>query len=470
MELKIVEAQGWTKSIEIEKATMSVGSAPSNDIYLQTESIAPVQMQIYYSPYLPSSCRLLNLVGSLTIKNLGGEIRIAPFQKVDVQDGDEIQLGEYKLVFSLPLSVEKVEKSHSIEAALSFSDPVLKPGQVLEGRLTLKNLGEEEECQFDVDFYGFPEDCVQIDPIPLMYPGAEEQIGIQLYHHTTYPEAGSTNLRISVIAQESYPGERLNINQGIYVEPVFSQLMEIEDDLALQEIHPEKVDAETEPALSSDVLKEVDQKEQEVEDLSETKDEVEEQSIPAVQENGQVEEKAEPLINLETEPEPVSVSEPAPDDISIPDLIKDEPEAGPVKPPQPIKQKKKKSKNKKKTKGSAPKQEVVELQVDQETVIPSVNEETKEALVSEKEEIEKPVRVPKEIKVTEKIDLPKAEEPVREVSKAPERPNPARVFKEKPEMDFWSEEEAEANTDSKGVDLSGFKVARDQPDDFWDED
>ena len=59
-------------------------------------------------------------------------------------------------------------------------------------------------------------------------------VRVQLFHRQLYPAAGFQNLNIRVSACDSYPGEQVVIDQGIFVTPVFEQSLEIIDDLTIQ--------------------------------------------------------------------------------------------------------------------------------------------------------------------------------------------------------------------------------------------
>jgi hypothetical protein len=121
-----------------------------------------------------------------------------------------------------------------MQASLSFSSIVLRPEFALEGKLVVKNLGNNEGSQFQIELKGLPQDCYLIDPFPRLYPGAQEEIRLRLFHHSTYPDAGRRTLYIIVTAPESYPGEEISIQQNIYVAPVFDQKLELLDDMANQ--------------------------------------------------------------------------------------------------------------------------------------------------------------------------------------------------------------------------------------------
>jgi hypothetical protein len=228
--LKIIERDGWAKSISLEKSITRIGSSSFSDIQLPVHGIFPVHLQIFYSPDLPSTCRLANLGDDLEIQSHLEQQTLPTYTTLDVQNGDEVYLAGYTLVFSLPNSGGQVQSTRFIEAALAFPDVILRPDSPLEGRLTVKNLGNQKAVQFNVSLSGLPEDCYIIDPIPLIYPSATEDVRIQLFHKNLYPEAGRQEILVTITAPASYLGEKLVLQQAIFVAPLYSQKIEIHDD------------------------------------------------------------------------------------------------------------------------------------------------------------------------------------------------------------------------------------------------
>jgi hypothetical protein len=232
MDLKIIEANGWTKFVKINHAITCVGSAASNDIQLPASEIAPIQLQIFYSPDLPSTCRVVNLGPQLLLLRGGSDSPLAPYQSLDIFDGDQVDIFGYRLAFQLPLATGAVQKSQQIEASLTLPEPVLRPGSILIGSLRIKNTGDRQGVQFQVALSGFPEDCYQIDPVPLMYPGAEEDVQVRFFHRTIAPLAGLHDLVLAVSAPADYGSEELVIRQGLYVAPVLKHELLILDSYA----------------------------------------------------------------------------------------------------------------------------------------------------------------------------------------------------------------------------------------------
>jgi len=237
MEIVITGRNGWSKQVRVEKSIIRIGSAVSNDIHVESPQIAPIHLQVFQSS--DSACRVLNLANVVTIKSGRSSEDLLAFTAREIRDGDEIGIGEFQLLFKLPVSSGLVRPSRVIEASLTFADAVLHEHIPAVGLLTVKNKGDKDASQFQVRLSGLPSDCYQVDPLPLMYPGAQEEIRIRLFHKITHPQAGPVSLAVVISAPESYPGEEALLQQKIYVEPVFKQVMEIKDDVEAPQPQPE---------------------------------------------------------------------------------------------------------------------------------------------------------------------------------------------------------------------------------------
>ncbi len=255
MKLFVSEQDGFKKDFIITKAVTRLGSSPANDIQLRSPKISPFHLQILYTTDTPDRIKLVNLSGDklLLISN-GKEFSLPTYQPFEVGAGDELRLNEARLLFELPLTSGVLSTSQKISASLHLPEPVLRPNAILLGRIALKNEGEQNSCQFQVDVVNLPEDCYQVDPVPLMYTGAQEEVNIRLFHRKTHPPAGFQSLIVSITAPDSYPGEQVSIQQGIYVSPFLEQGIEIIDDMPASqpitavEIHEEAREKIEQPA------------------------------------------------------------------------------------------------------------------------------------------------------------------------------------------------------------------------------
>jgi len=234
MKLIITDFNNWEKSILLDKAVFRVGASTNNDIQLDSPNIAPTHLQFNYLPE-KFGCKVLNLGSDLTIKQGAYQDVLQSYASAIFQNGEEILLGDYRIRLELPLITKTIQNSKAIHASLEFPDTTLYPHTPTVGWLTVQNSGEESPSQFHLSVSGLPADCVKIDPIPLLYSGAQEKVRIQLFHRGQYPHAGLTELSIRVFAPGDYPGEQVLIEQGIYVTPIFEQELIFDEDAPLME-------------------------------------------------------------------------------------------------------------------------------------------------------------------------------------------------------------------------------------------
>lgn len=309
MKLIISQENGFKKQLQVEKAITRIGSSPANDIQLNSPYISAFHLQILYAQEMPDRCQVVNLAAEAVAvfsKNL--ERPLPAFSSQELFAGDEINIKGVRLLFELPLTTGTLITSHKISASLAFSEPVMRPNTILVGRITLKNEGEQPSCQFVVEISGLPEDCYQVDPIPLMYPGAQEDVNVRFLHRKSYPAAGFQSVTLSVTAPASYPGEQVSIQQGIYVLPVLEQGLDILDDMPAPQVSvPPSMPAPViEPVAEQDVVAPISP----VEAL-----------IPAAP-------VEVPPVSLEPRPVAVEFAEPEPE-VAVP-LVQEEPP--PIRP------------------------------------------------------------------------------------------------------------------------------------------
>jgi len=474
MELKVTEVNGWSKVIDLKKAITRIGSAPTADIQLPSNSIAPLHLQILSDPDLPTGCRVVNMAGELEVWNNGSAFPFSPFATHNISDKDEIQLGEYRLAFSLPFSAAILRSSTSIEASLTFSDSLLQPGLPLDGLLLVKNTGGRDACQFQVTLSGLPEDCCRIDPIPLLYPGAQEEVRIRLFHNITYPPPGLHELLLAVNAPLDYPGEEFVIRQGIYVAPVFRQTLEVVDDLAppSAEAKPEKVQLPTEDqALDESVLTPLRAAEQAPEDMI-VEPEIEErpQSFPLWERELALDSRP-PLPEAGVESETPLTERVAPQPASLPELATVEEQPIPIPPPAPVTElevENIQAQAWEEERDGAPPVQVEQPALEPLEIPPLVDVEP--AVVSPKVEDKTPGAPRQEQHVVEKAaEIPPA---APQPPAAPKPPKPTLTVRSDAQDPSWADEpppEKAGSTTSGDLNLTKVKVSRTREDNFWDE-
>ena len=229
MKLIVADYNSWEKTVEFDKAVVRIGSSPTSDIPLSSPNIAPIHLQFHYLPE-ETGCKVLNLGTEIRLLRKESEELLLSYARTSLENGDEVLLDGYRIRVELPIITKTIQTSRSISASLSFPNTTLYSYTPAVGWLTVKNIGVQSPCQFHVSVNGLPADCVKIDPIPLLYSGAQEEVRIQFFHRGLYPYAGLADLTLRVFAPSDYPGEQVLIEQGIYVTPVFEQVLEFVDE------------------------------------------------------------------------------------------------------------------------------------------------------------------------------------------------------------------------------------------------
>lgn len=228
MELLLVEKNGWTKPVRIERAITLLGSGVDSDIQLVSTGTEFIQIQILYTPENPIRCNVVNLGIPIQIRENQNLSPLQVFNSIELHDGDEIFIGDY--IVSIKLEPNTPNRPSPIQAEVHFNEFTLTPGFGLTGYFTFINAGHESSCQFQVEVYGLSADCYQIDPVPLLFAGAREEVRIRIFHRGDTPLAGNRIVRFRITAPESYPNEECLISQPIYVTPVFHHTLTIIDD------------------------------------------------------------------------------------------------------------------------------------------------------------------------------------------------------------------------------------------------
>lgn len=240
MELILIEQNGREKSFPINKGVVRVGSAPICDIKLPSQTSAPLQLQIFYSVQQPDRCKVMNIGPEIWVNRQGSRQKLASSTNLEMSSGDELFIDTCKLIFKLPATSGVMRASSSIDASLSFPNPVLYPDIPNVGILTIRNTGKSASCQFQVRVNGLPGDCFRVDPPPMLHPNAQEQFLVYLFHRGRYPKAGFHEIKLIISASSTYPGEEVVIRQQIYVMPIFQTEIELQDDLPVRDIVIEK--------------------------------------------------------------------------------------------------------------------------------------------------------------------------------------------------------------------------------------
>ncbi len=218
--LEIVNREGWSKDFLLQRSLAYVGSQIGSDVYLPQPDVAPRHIQFVPSPIDRTGYRLMNFSAMpLALRLANGQARtVAPRASVDVADGDAVELAGYAIVYR-----SGDMQSAAIEARVDLDQNRLEVDRPLEGGLYIRNVGNKAGVQFDVQVQGFDPRFLQIEPGPVLFPGAEKRVGFHLVHpRQALPPAGNHTITFVVTAPGVYTGESAIVRATVAVAPYFA--------------------------------------------------------------------------------------------------------------------------------------------------------------------------------------------------------------------------------------------------------
>lgn len=212
--------QNWRQAVALQKAIAYIGSGPGVDVPL--ESRAGSQIDPRHIQLLPGPA------GRYRVVNLGrGEVFVSgrsllQYSVAELAPGGSLQIGDYTLTLlgaapngqTPPLADAgpRPAGTRSIQLHLNLSETEITVARPLEGSVTVRNAGDQASVQFRLDVLGWPPDCVEIGPGPLLFPGAEKEVGFRLYHpRSSRYRAGEHAVVVRATAPAAYPAEAAEV-------------------------------------------------------------------------------------------------------------------------------------------------------------------------------------------------------------------------------------------------------------------
>lgn len=273
--IEITDKDGWRKDFQIRKTITHIGCDAANDLVLETlrgAGVLPRHVQLIFSNGL---FRLVN-IGNVECKawQLGDsprEISIAAFSAIDLQNGMQIKLGDFRLKLALEdgtqmhaenalpatqaLALAAANANGNGTAAtngghaatqppgdgnpfiigadviglkLKLPRAVLTANQPLTGTVAVRNRGNKTGAQFKLDLIGLPPEMVELGPGPILFPNAEKEVSIKITHPLgPRPPAGELRVVIRAVAPDAYPGQSASIAQFLNIAPYFQHKMSL---------------------------------------------------------------------------------------------------------------------------------------------------------------------------------------------------------------------------------------------------
>lgn len=214
--VEVIDREGWRKEYPLTKAILHIGSDSRNDIVLdggRSGGIEPRHAQLIAPPGA-RSYRLVNLGQSPIVLSREGKI-LPPRGAVDLYDGDTIRIGEHTFRFFAGQGI-----SNSIGLSFRLADTQLTVDAVLEGLITVQNLGNTPGVQFKLMVEGLSPDWYELGPGPILFPGAQKDVPIRIRHAQDWSiPAGPRTVVVRASATAAYPGESAAVSRVIQISP-----------------------------------------------------------------------------------------------------------------------------------------------------------------------------------------------------------------------------------------------------------
>ncbi|MBN1641139.1 MAG: hypothetical protein JXA09_07875 [Anaerolineae bacterium] len=243
----VTDSDGWSKVVPILKPLLYVGSHESSEILIEPSrgpGIAPRHLQLIALPDPQMGYRLANLSDApVVVSSLPSPL--GPRAVGVVGNGDKVQLGGFSLEFRIgsggpepapppstgprpvgeraPAGQQPPKADgHDIGLSLRLAQLELGPDRPIEGAILVRNLGDKPGVQFRIEVQGLPGDCYELEPSPILFPGAEREVSLRLRHpRGPHPLAGEHALSIRATAPDAYPGQSCQVSQAFRLLPYY---------------------------------------------------------------------------------------------------------------------------------------------------------------------------------------------------------------------------------------------------------
>ena len=233
----IIDRDGWRKTFPLpEKALIYIGSDPGNDIFLDRSrggGVAPRHLQLI-ALQEAEGYRLVNLADSPVVLQDREERELGPASYAQITGEQMVGLGDFVLVFQMkPVLAVKEQQSEVIGLDFSLAGKQLAFDRPLGGVITLSNLGDRSEVQFNIEIEGFDPEFFEftesaIEPGPILFPQAERRFPLRLHHpQLPWPPAGEHRIVVRATAPGAYPGQVSIVSKAIEIRPFYRHTLRL---------------------------------------------------------------------------------------------------------------------------------------------------------------------------------------------------------------------------------------------------
>jgi pSer/pThr/pTyr-binding forkhead associated (FHA) protein len=176
---------GPIESYRLNKPTVAIGRSTGNDIVLDTTAISRYHISLTFNTNQQALLEDLESVNGTYVDS----IRLKPHEPFVLRGGEEIQIGDIRLIFHPPVPAETVPGEAETTKRVVLTRPTfqiellgpemaISPGAHVQATLKIENAGTEPDRYF-VEVDGLPKNWVRVDRVELdIDPGEQASVVI----------------------------------------------------------------------------------------------------------------------------------------------------------------------------------------------------------------------------------------------------------------------------------------------------
>ena len=248
--IEIIDREGWRKEIVLEKRISYIGSDARNDIVLNPvrgSGVTPRHLQLISAQPGPAQISIVNLSDSEVLFEDDDGKSLLPFSALDISDGAQIRVGDFLLIFHLQgvipqpgsttipyqttgrtVETKTTSESSGLRAALQSANLGIEAP--IRGTIYVRNQGTAPGVQFEIALEGLPADSFEIGAAPILFPGAEKGVPVQIFHPRR-PDipAGPHQITFKAYALDAYPGETAAVSVDLQILPYYNHTLQLSE-------------------------------------------------------------------------------------------------------------------------------------------------------------------------------------------------------------------------------------------------
>jgi len=218
---------GPIESYRLSKPSVAVGRSPGNDIVLDTTAVSRYHITLS----VKDQQAVLEDLDSVNGTYVDGR-RIEPRAHFPVRGGEEIQVGDIRLIYHPPVSLDEdtavpegettqriVLAQPDYRVELEGPDMPVAPGAHVQARLKIENLSEEAD-RFFVEIDGLPKGWVRLDRVELeIEPGEQAQAVLSIKPLRRSESLPGEHPFFVRVRSRSRPQETIDVPRTLHVLP-----------------------------------------------------------------------------------------------------------------------------------------------------------------------------------------------------------------------------------------------------------